>query len=154
MLKAERILIASHGSIGARAAERMALSLCGPGATVLHLTVVPDLWRGMMGDDWLNNVSTRDVYCRHIESELGREIDAHRAGFEPEVVALGARYEPSIRLGKPAECLLELATETSPDLVIIGSPRPPGVSGLRSRMQSEKLMRGLCAALLIVPYPA
>lgn len=147
------ILLASHGTIGARAAERMALSLCGAGVTVLHLTVVPDLWRGMMGDDWLNNVSTRDVYCKHIESELGREIDQNRSRLEPEVTALGARYEASIRLGKPADCLLALAAETNPDVVIMGSPRPPKVPGLRSRMQPELLVHGLAATLLIAPYP-
>lgn len=153
MLKPNLILLASHGTTGACAAERMALSLCGPGTTLLHLTVVPDLWRGMMGDDWLNNVSTRDVYCKHIETELGREIDQHRSRLEPEVTALGARYEASIRLGKPAECLLSFAAETSPDVVIIGSPRPPRIPGLRSRMQPELLVRGLTATLLIVPYP-
>lgn len=154
MLKPGRILLASHGTLGARAAERMALAMCGTGVTVLHLTVVPDLWRGMMGDDWLNNVSTRDAYCKHIESELGREIDQHRGALEPQVTALGARYEPSIRLGKPADCLLALASECAPDVVIMGSPRPAGIGGLRSRMQPEKLLRGLAATLLIVPFPA
>jgi nucleotide-binding universal stress UspA family protein len=40
-----------------------------------------------------------------------------------------------------------------PDLVVIGSPRPTGVRGLRSRMQLEALVRGLAVPLLIVPHP-
>jgi nucleotide-binding universal stress UspA family protein len=153
-LKLDRILLASHGTTGARAAEEMTLELCrNPGAVVFHLTVVPDLWRGMMGDDWLNNVSTRDVYCKHIESQLGTEIDRHRKELEPRVLAHGARYRAKVTIGKPAECLLDFAAEVRPDLVIIGSPRPPGTPGLRSRMQVEKLVKTLAAPLLISPYP-
>jgi hypothetical protein len=36
---------------------------------------------------------------------------------------------------------------------VIGSPRPPRVRGLRSRMQLETLVRPLAAPLLVVPYP-
>ncbi len=154
MLQAARILLASHGTPGARAAERVALELCrGAGAVVFHLTVVPDLWRGMMGDDWLSNASTRDAYCKHLESQLGNEIDQHRQTLEPEVISAGARYEARIAIGKPAECLLEFAAQVNPELVVIGSPRPPGAPGLRSRMQAEKLIKSLAAPLLIVPYP-
>lgn len=154
MLKTGRILLSSHGTTGARAADTAALELCrGAGGIVFHLTVVPDLWRGMMGDDWLNNVATRDVYCKHIESQLGQEISQHRQTLEPRVVAQGARYETKVVLGKPVDCLLDFAAEINPDLVIIGSPRPAGAQGLHSRMQVEKLLRALGAPLLIVPYP-
>jgi nucleotide-binding universal stress UspA family protein len=56
-------------------------------------------------------------------------------------------------VGKPAQCLLEFASEVQPDVVVIGSPRPAGTEGLRSRMQIEQLVAGLSASLLIVPYP-
>ncbi|MBI3917985.1 MAG: hypothetical protein HY322_13365 [Betaproteobacteria bacterium] len=49
MLQPQRILLASHGTPGARAAESIALALAMPGATLFHLTVVPDFWRGMPG---------------------------------------------------------------------------------------------------------
>jgi len=39
-------------------------------------------------------------------------------------------------------------------LVVIGSPRPAGQRGLRSRMQLESLVRSLAVPLLIVPHPA
>ena len=44
----------------------MALALAAPGARLSQLVVVPDFWKGMMGDDWLNNASTRDEYGRHV----------------------------------------------------------------------------------------
>jgi len=117
-----------------------------------QLVVVPDFWKGMMGDDWLNNASTRDAYGRHVEQQLEREIEAEVARVRERAAALGLRYERRVVLGKPAECLLEAAA-IKPDLVVIGSPRPARVRGLRSRMQLETLVRGLAVPLLIVPYP-
>jgi nucleotide-binding universal stress UspA family protein len=153
MLKADRVLLASHGTPGARAAERMALALAVPTATIYHLVVVPDFWKGMMGDDWLNNASTRAAYGRHVESQLAREIEEHRAALEQEIRASGRRYERHVVLGKPDEALLDYAAAIEPDLVVIGTRRPAGAPGLRSRMRLEKLTEALNAPLLVVPHP-
>ena len=69
------ILLASHGTEGAMAAEKMALILCNKGAKLHHLIVVPTLWEGITGDDWLNNGSTRDTFRRYLETELGITAD-------------------------------------------------------------------------------
>jgi nucleotide-binding universal stress UspA family protein len=153
MLQAERVLIASHGTPGARAAEHAALELAAPGATIFHLVVVPDFWRGMMGDDWLNNASTRAAYGRHVEAQLAREIEEHRAALEQVVRAGGRRYELKVVLGQPDAALLDYAATLRPDIVVIGAPRPKGSPGLRSRMRVEKLVGALGAPLLVVPHP-
>ncbi|MFN7085286.1 MAG: universal stress protein [Burkholderiales bacterium] len=153
MFETGNILLASHGTTGARAAEKMALVLCRPGGVLHQLTVVPDLWRGMMGDDWLNNASTRDTYGKYVEAQLGREIEQHRAILEQEAKARGVVLRTKVVVGKPAPCLIEYATQLDTDLVIIGSPRPRGTSGLRSRMQLEMLVQALTVPLLIAPYP-
>jgi nucleotide-binding universal stress UspA family protein len=153
MLKVDRILLASHGTVGARAAERAALELAAPAAMILHLVVVPDFWKGMMGDDWLNNASTRAAYGRHVESQLAQEIEQHRVSIEREIRAGGKRYEIKVMIGKPDEALLAYAAAVRPDLVVIGSPRPPGVPGLRSRMRVEKLVGALDVALVVIPQP-
>lgn len=147
------ILLASHGTPGARAAEDLALSLCGEGAELRHLLVVPDLWRGMMGDDWLNNVRTRIAFGEYLEAELGREIAEHLARLSRETSARGVRYHSEVRQGDPAECLLAFSREVRCELVLIGSPRPKGTPGLRSRMKTETLVRGLAVPLVIAPYP-
>jgi nucleotide-binding universal stress UspA family protein len=153
MLTANRVLVASHGTPGARAAERAALELALPAATIFHLVVVPDLWKGMLGDDWLNNASTRAAYGRHVESQLAREIEEHRLALEREVRATGRRYEMKAVLGKPDQELIEHATAIRPDLVVIGSPRPPGTPGLRSRMRVDRLLGALDTPLLVIPHP-
>ena len=147
------ILIASHGTRGAQAAELAAFAWCRPRGRLSHLVVVPDLWRGMMGDDWLNNATTRDTYGKYIESELQREIDIHVGRLRAQAAAAGIDYECRVMLGKPAECLLAYCRETSPELVVIGVPRPKGQPGLRSRMRPEALVGILTAPLLVIPQP-
>jgi len=147
------ILIASHGTPGAQAAERTALAWCRPGSLLSHLLVVPDLWRGMMGDDWLNNASTRHTYGNYVEGELQREVDAHVGRLRAQAAAAGVAYTCRIMIGKPLECLLEYSRETVPALIVMGAPRPKGQPGLRSRMDVARLGGALSAPVLIIPHP-
>lgn len=149
-----KILVASHDTAGARAAEQLACTLCETGGTIHHLYVVPDFWKGMMGDDWLNNAVTQDRYGKYVEGQLGREIDAARDRLEKEVEARGLNYHFEFSVGKPAERLLEVAGTLSPDIVVIGAPRPKGSPGLRSRMDLETLVRGLSMPLIVAPSSA
>lgn len=154
MKPVNRVLLASHGTEGALAAERMALSMCAKGAKLHHLIVVPTLWQGMTGDDWLNNGSTRDKFRRYLESELGREVDEHCNRVSKNAKENEVEYSREIVLGEPDECLINSCKKEEYDLVIMGSPRPKGKKGLRSRMKTEPLVRTLGVPLLIVPYPA
>ncbi len=149
----KNILLSSHGTEGAQAAERMAIELSSQQTTLHHLIVVPDLWKGMMGDDWLNNGVSRDRYARYLESELGREVEEHCERVQSRAEEKGIGYRKSVLLGKPNDCLLNSCRESDYDLVVMGSPRPKGKSGIRSRMLLEPLVRALPVPLLIVPYP-
>ncbi len=152
-MKHKKILLASHGTDGARAAERYALDLCSDGAELHQLVVVPDFWKGMMGDDWLNNAHTRDTYGRYVESELEKELLAYVQLVINEARTRKITYSYRIVLGKPEACLLELCEKENFDLAVIGSPRPKGMTGIRSRMALEPLARSLETPLVIVPYP-
>lgn len=147
------ILLASHDTPGARAAEKAAFELGCPRGRLSHLIVVPDLWRGMMGDDWLNNATTRDTYGKYVENQLQREIQSHIDRIRPAALACSFAYEFKVMLGKPTECLLAYCREISPALVVIGAPRPQGLLGLRSRMYPERLVASLAMPLFIVPHP-
>ena len=153
MLKTRHILLASHGTDGARAAEKTALALCPKGGTLHHLIVVPDFWKGMMGDDWLNNAMTQDTYGRYVESQLEDEVRSHIRRLQKLATKRRIRYRPDMVLGKPTDCLIERARRTGLNLVVMGSPRPRGKTGLRSRIDTDKLVRALRVPLLIVPYP-
>lgn len=152
-MKNKRLLLASHGTPGAQAAEKAALALAIPGATLHHLIVVPDFWKGMMGDDWLNNVSTREVYAKYVENELEMEVLANIRRVENKARKRKLRYRAEVVVGKPAECLLKCMTRERFDLVVTGAPRPRGKVGLRSRMLTEDLLKALKSPLLVIPYP-
>jgi nucleotide-binding universal stress UspA family protein len=153
MIQPKNILLASHGTDGARAAEKMAFELCTDGAALHHLVVVPSLWKGMTGDDWLNNGSTRNAFRDYLEGELEDEVRVHLQRMIEETDGLGISYSHDVVVGEPDECLLKSSHELDCSLVVIGSPRPKGKSGLRSRMRLEPLVRGLSIPLMIAPYP-
>lgn len=148
-----RVLLASHGTAGARAAEQMAFRLCRGGGALHHLVVVPELWKGMTGDDWLNNGWTRDRFRDYLESELEREIREHLGRVASEAEEQNVDYSAEVVVGALDVCLIHASTQADYDLVVIGSPRPKGTPGIRSRMKTEPLVRALTSPLLIVPYP-
>jgi len=160
-LNIKTVLLASHGTPGARAAERAALDLCcaqAVPAALHHLVVVPDFWKGMMGDDWLNNAVTQIRFGKYVENQIARETAEEVDRVAKAAEASGLAYSSELALGKPADCLIASA-ERGPngvgafDIVVIGSPRPRGAPGLRSRMDLETLVRGLGVALMVVPHP-
>ncbi|MEW8505340.1 MAG: universal stress protein [Candidatus Thiodiazotropha sp.] len=149
----KRILCASHGTDGARAAEEQALRLCHNDAALHHLIVVPEFWKGMMGDDWLNNAVTREKFGNYLEGQLDGEVAEVVERLDRATRETGAEFSFESHFGEPAECLLGASRGSAFDLVVIGSPRPKGMQGLRSRMDIGRLVRELKIPLLIVPHP-
>jgi nucleotide-binding universal stress UspA family protein len=152
-MKLKRILLASHGTRGARAAERAAFALCAPGATLHHLVVVPDFWKGMMGDDWLNSGAARDIYGKYVESELEKEVRQHLRRLDKEARKRRLHYKPEVVLGKPDQCLIERLGSRKIDMAVVGSPRPSREPGYRSRMLTEKVLRATSIPVLVIPFP-
>ncbi|MBI3545824.1 MAG: universal stress protein [Gammaproteobacteria bacterium] len=149
MLTVKNILLAYHGTDGAKLAQELAFKLIEPGGGIVHLLVVPGLWAGMQGDDWLNNAATRDEFGHYVEDLLQKDAAEQAAAIAKRCQENGLRYTAVQRVGEPAECLLAAMRETTVDLVIIGPPRSKKISGLRSRMDLEKLARGLSVPLLV-----
>lgn len=146
----QRLLLAHHGTHGARLAEALALRIATPQHTrILHLYVVPDFWAGMQGDDWLNNAWTRDAFATHVEHELAKEASEHMRAVAAACAARGVECESLLRVGDPAQCVVALARELAADLVVIGPPREKGAPGYRSRMALETLVRELRVPLLV-----
>ena len=153
MINSKNVLLSSHGTEGAQAAERAALAMCTEDAVLNHLYVVPDLWKDMMGDDWLNNGVSRDRFGRYIESELGKEVDEHISRVREQAELKGIQYHCQIVLGKPEQCLTNASNASDYDLIVMGSPRPKGMPGIRSRMTTDALTKNISTPILIVPFP-
>jgi nucleotide-binding universal stress UspA family protein len=149
----KHILLASHGTPGACAAEVAAFELCNPDTTLHQLIVVPDFWKGMLGDDWLNNAITQIRFGKYVEGQLEQEIGENVQRVSAMAKAQKITYDYEIMQGTPAECLLKAVDCSNFDLVVMGSPRPKNELGLKSRMHCETLLRALSIPLLIIPYP-
>ncbi len=150
----KKILVASHGTTGALVAEQAAVDLCRENAATVHqLLVVPDFWKGMMGDDWLNNAITQIRFGDYVENELARDAATETERFATACEQAGISCSSTVKLGKPASCVIEAIEKENFDIVVIGSPRPKGTPGYRSRMDLELLARALTTPLLTVPYP-
>ena len=153
MQKFQRILLASHGTPGACAAEDAAFELAPTGCQLFHLVVVPDFWEGMQGDDWLNNAATRDVFAKHVETQLEKEVNENIARVRAAAKVKNINYASQMVYGNPAECLLAYAKHIKPDLVVLGALRPKGKLGYRSRMLNDAVLRNLAVALFVAPLP-
>ncbi|HER25546.1 MAG TPA: hypothetical protein ENI69_00390 [Rhodospirillales bacterium] len=150
----ERIIVASHATPGALAAEQAALKLARENGAVLHqLLVVPDFWKGMMGDDWLNNAVTQYRFGKYVEDQLARETAVEIDRLAKLAELQETAFSNDIVLGKPDQCLINACASVRFDLAVIGSPRPRGAPGYRSRMKLDPLVRALKTRLLIIPHP-
>ncbi len=108
----------------------------------------------MRGDDWLNNVAARMRFERHLENELAADMQAEFDRFAALAGEKALAVRQLTKVGKPEECLIEVAAAEAYDLVIIGAPRPKGEPGYRSRMAVEPLAKRLTRPLLRIPFPA
>lgn len=149
----KRILLASHGTVGAAEAEKEALLLCAENANLFHLIVIPEFWRGMVGKDWLHNPTDSRDYDTYVESQLEKEIGQHIERLKTSAHRKRIKYNYRIVVGKPAETMIETANSGKFDLAVIGSPRPRGKKGLRSRMDLDEIAREINIPILIVPFP-
>lgn len=149
----KRILLASHGTVGAMEAEKEALLLCAENANIFHLIVIPEFWRGMVGRDWLYNPSESRDDDTYVESQLEKEIGQHIERLKNAAHRKKIKYNYKVVVGKPAEIMIETANSGKFDLAVIGSPRPRGKKGLRSRMELDEIAREIKTPILIVPHP-
>ena len=144
------LLLCHHGTAGAARAAELAFAAAEAGRTrIVHCLVVPELWAGMQGDDWLNNASTRDDFAAYVEAVLERDARAQIDAVAHDCRTRGLDYRSVLRVGDPARCAVDIAAEAGAELVVIGPPRPKHETGLRSRMELETLVRGLRCPLLV-----
>lgn len=152
-LQTARVLLASHGTAGAQAAEATALDAVAGGGSLHHLVIVPELWRHMTGDGWRIDARTEHQFCDYLEGRIEAENHEQMLRVFRAAEARGIPYAASSRCGVLEDCLIEASRAEPFDLVIIGAPRPKGAPGLRSRMRLERLVAMLAVPLLVVPHP-
>ena len=147
------ILLASHGTIGAREAEKAVINYCWDKTHITHLLVIPEFWKDMLGDDWLNNSCVQKRFMNYLENELEQETYVECTRIHHEFAKLGINHSQKVYFGQPQQCLLDVFSRSEFDLVITGSPRPREMNGLNSKMLSKKISRKLASKLITIPHP-
>jgi nucleotide-binding universal stress UspA family protein len=145
------LLLASHDSSGARAAEEAALQAIEAGGRLHHLVIIPEFWRSMTGDGWRINASTEHAFCDYLEGRIDAEIRDHLRRVHAKARSCGIEYSARSEVGPLAETLIRVANAGDYELVMIGAPRPRRAAGLRSRMDLTALCRGLRPPLAVIP---
>ena len=147
------VLLASHGTIGAKEAENAAIKMCTAKTQLTHLCVIPELWKHMLGDDWLNNSKTRITFENYLESQLLLEVENNLSRVKEIFTNKGIRYTAKIAFGKPDKCLLDYCSDKNFDCVVMGSPRPKDIPGIKSKMLTATLRKKLATPLVTTPHP-
>ena len=144
-------LLASHGSLGAKAAEKVAIASCKSGDQLDHLYVIPSWWADMTGDDWLNNGASRNSYRHYLERELEKEslsvINRIRDKCEKKKIS----YKSILLVGNCEQLLQKYADNYSK--VFVGSCRPKTIEGLNDKMLTNKVLNKLKDQLEIIQFP-
>jgi len=149
-----KIIVASHGTPGARAAEAEAMDMAKRyDASLHHLLVIPNFWKGMMGDDWLNNAVTQLRFGNYLENQLAKETGEEVERFSEAAEAMGVEYSNEIVQGNPTKTMIKYCADGDFDLAVIGTIRPKGAEGYRSSMELDKLSVSLEIPLMITPHP-
>ena len=149
----QNILLASHGTIGAQAAEQKAIEMCTSGTHVTHLVVIPEFWQHITGDDWLNNSSTRKRFETYIEQQLADEVDINILRVQNQLNRLHVNNTYTVVVGNPEKILLETCKRFKFDCIVMGSKRPKNTNGLNSNMLTKKIRKNLSSFLVIAPHP-
>lgn len=150
MLNTQIILLGHHGTEGAKLAEKLAFEVAVPQQTlIVHLLIVPDLWDGMQGDDWLNNASTRDTFGNYVEGLLEKDAAEQLRALEARCTERNLAYKSVVLVGDPTDCFIKTAEQEQATLALIGPPRAKGMQGFRSGIKLDSLVRQLKIPLLI-----
>ncbi len=145
-----KILIATHGTKGAKKAEQVALEIASQQSSELFaMYVINSNWSSLTGIEWLNASHTRMKFYSHIEKDFylkAKQIleDINRLASQKQV-----KINNIISVGIPEEAIIEECAKNHIDLLVLGS----GVKGDRAEykytLQLKKIKnRVLCPILL------
>lgn len=146
----KHILLATHGTPGARKAEALAWQWADAyGARVTVLSIINEAWGDMTCDDWLNTSTTRNNFGSYVAGEIAKEIDAVwnrvRADFE------GVEIDFLSKGGKLENVLAEAAEKTNADVAIMGAWQKVQAPGFKDRFENKRLHPQMPCPLVVAP---
>ena len=147
----KKILVATHGTEGAKKAESYAIELARELGADLHgLYVIHKGWGSLVGIEWLHSSEKRMDFYRYAESELYRMADAALTGFVQRAETRGLNVKSSVRVGDPGDVIAEEAGTLGADIVIIGSSSNRRSEEYRAKISLIKLLKSAPCSVLRV----
>lgn len=146
----KHILLATHGTPGARKAEALAKQWAEAyGAKVTVLSIINEAWGDMTCDDWLNTSTTRNRFGSYVAGEIASEIQAvwDRVKQDFEGIELDFISES----GTLDNALAAAASKVNPDVVIMGAWQKVQAPGFRDRFKNKHLHPQMQYPLVVAP---
>ncbi len=136
----KRILIATHGTQGAKKAEAYAIGLARElGAEIHGLYVIHKDWGSLVGIEWLHSSEKRMEFYRYAESEFYLRAEEVLKAFGEH--AKGIEVTTAIRVGEPAEVIAEEAKDIEADLIVIGGESKERSEEYKAKVPMKKLIK-------------
>ncbi|WP_018125617.1 universal stress protein [Desulfovibrio oxyclinae] len=146
----KKILLATHGTPGARKAEALAADWAKrTGAELLVLSVANEAWKDMTCDDWLNTSTTRNTFGGYVEGQISAEVDRLHTRIREDMQDISPKF--ACVVGKPFEAIAEVAAETEADVLIIGARQKKQAPGFKDRVTAKDLHPLLPCPLVVAP---
>ncbi len=148
----KKILIATHGTKGAQAAEDLSVDLAEEHGAALHcLHVVNEDWKFMTGDDWLNTSACRNRFARHVEDELGLEAEVIQKRISEKASRRSVAVTFEKKVGNPGKLILAAASVAGADLIVMGGRQQRQDQGFKSRIDWNKLLIESTIPIILAP---
>ncbi len=147
------ILLCTHGTPGARKAEKWVFEKLMPGFPKTHVTVLTIInqdWSVMTGDDWLNTSTSRNAFRSHVDEQLAAEIEEDWQRIKQTFPNADKCTFKRI-FGPIEETFREVAEALACDLIVIGPYQKKQGKGFKARVRNKVLHPLLRVPLMIAP---
>ena len=160
MIMFRSLLLCTHGTDGAKQAERLVFADLfpkNPEISVTVLTIIDQDWQEMTGDDWLNSSHTHTTFLDHVQQQMQEENEEDWQRIK-EQYPLAGKASFIGAVGPIEETIVTRARQKKCDLIVIGPHRESKrlfnlqmEKGLRSRINPVTLHKILPCPLLVAP---
>lgn len=140
----ERILVPTDGSALATAAARQAVDLAALAGAEVHALYVVDA-------DAIGFAEPAQIDVEEVRSSLRIQGEEATAAIGELAEAAGVRVVDEVRVGAPAEEILEYGRQADVDLVVMGTHGRSGLARFLLGSVTERVLRAAPVPVLAVP---
>ncbi len=147
----KRILVATHGTEGAKKAERLALELASQNnAELFVLYVINSNWSSITGIEWLNASHTRMEFYKHLEEDIYQKAEQTLKDINMMALENQIKINNIISVGIPEKVICNECEKNQIQLLVLGRK----IKGKRAdyiyTLQFKKIKDSISCPILIV----